>query len=194
MVSGKFSKHVILVDADYVDAVAHDIAHHLGRMLGRTLPAVDLAEWLVCSALDAGLSEDDGEIQVIFLHSAEKKSLNHFVPSSFTEELDGQAFRDERFGEFLISSVCDEHVNNGQPLLVQSVQLVMQSPDVKTLTLVTDAHQYDVELLETLREGESVQVCLLTMPSGEPMEGIRAEILAFSLMHAMGVRPDELPD
>ena len=48
----KFKEAVILVDADYVDRVAFDLTVNFERMLMRRIPRADLAQWLVCVALD----------------------------------------------------------------------------------------------------------------------------------------------
>ena len=42
----KWSENVILVDADYVDAVAFNLIVNFERMLNRPIPKADLAQWL----------------------------------------------------------------------------------------------------------------------------------------------------
>ncbi len=195
-VSGKLKENVILIDADYVDAVALDIAGYFGRLLGKKIPPADLAEWLCCCALEAGQPEGNVQTQVILLHSADKSSLDNFIPSSFCQELDGQAFLDNRMGEFLISSICEENINQDAPLLQQSVQFILQSADVKKFTLVTNLHLYGEELTKILSLGGNPEVCLLTMPSenGADIKGVRTEVVAYGLMRAMGLTSEDLPD
>ena len=38
---------IILIDADHADAVAADLRSNFKRMLGREIPAADMASWLV---------------------------------------------------------------------------------------------------------------------------------------------------
>ena len=42
----KWSEHVILVDAEYVDKVAFDMIVNFERMLERRIPQADMAQWL----------------------------------------------------------------------------------------------------------------------------------------------------
>ena len=51
----KWSKNVILVDADYVDRVAFNLIVNFERMLGRRIPQADMAKWIDCVALDGGM-------------------------------------------------------------------------------------------------------------------------------------------
>lgn len=99
-----------LGDADYADAVAFDLIVNFERMLGRRIPKADLPHWLVCVALDGGVPTGQNEIQVIFVHDKEKKTMDNFIPSDFGKELDGKAFRDEALGEFTVSSVRAENL------------------------------------------------------------------------------------
>ena len=103
---------IILIDADHADAVAADLRSNFKRMLGREIPAADMASWLVCCALDAGWKTEQGEVQVVFVHSAACRKLSHFLPANLEKEVDGQAFRDEKLGEFLLSAVAEEDIND----------------------------------------------------------------------------------
>ena len=108
----KWSENVILVDADYVDAVAFNLIVNFERMLNRPIPKADLAQWLVCAALDGGVGEGKNDIQVVFIHGKGRKALDNFTPSDFEAELDGKAFCDGHLGEFKLSSVQVENLNS----------------------------------------------------------------------------------
>ena len=90
----KWSKNVILVDADYVDKVAFDLIVNFERMLGRRIPQADMARWLECVALDGGLrpqpsdrpsdfypsglsppETDDGQLPAGLLHRAGRQGI-----------------------------------------------------------------------------------------------------------------------
>ena len=72
----KWSEHVILVDAEYVDKVAFDLIVNFERMLGRRIPQADMAQWLECIALDGGLrptansQKPTATCQVVLIHLA----------------------------------------------------------------------------------------------------------------------------
>ena len=59
----EWSKHVILVDADYVDKVAFDLIVNFERMLERRIPQADMARWLECVALDGGVRPQPSDIK-----------------------------------------------------------------------------------------------------------------------------------
>jgi len=108
--AAKWSKNVVLIDADYADSVAFNLSVNFERMLGRQIPKADLADWLDCLALDGGLRPaPQNEVQCVFLYSPEKSTLRNFQPASLTSDLDGRAFRDN-LGEFLLQSVPIEDV------------------------------------------------------------------------------------
>ena len=85
----KWSENVILVDADYVDAVAFNLIVNFERMLNRPIPKADLAQWLVCAALDGGVGEGKNDIQVVFIHGKGRKALDNFTPSDFVRSVTG---------------------------------------------------------------------------------------------------------
>ena len=103
------SPNVLLIDAEYLDRVAAHLAANLQPAIGRQLPKADLAQWLVCCALDAGLSAGNNEVQAIFIHPREMKVLSHFAPGHFAAQLDGKAFSDA-LGEFTMAACTIERV------------------------------------------------------------------------------------
>ena len=67
----ELSENVIIADADYVDRVAFNLTVNFERMLGRRIPAADMARWTECIALDGGVrqSEQQQETSVILTRS-----------------------------------------------------------------------------------------------------------------------------
>ena len=45
MNDNKWTENIILADGDYIDRVAFDLTVNFERMLGRRIPAADLARW-----------------------------------------------------------------------------------------------------------------------------------------------------
>jgi len=190
----KWSKNVILVDADYVDKVAFDLIVNFERMLGRRIPQADMARWLECVALDGGLRPQPSDlslqtsIQVVFLH--QKPTMDNFLPGSFTE-LDGKAFEGE-LGEFLISCVPVEQMTTMDDLFLESLQVVSNAQEVERLMIVPNEDYIYNKVREALRHANpDLHATVFTM---QPQQGgpFRQEILGYSLMAALGIKGEEV--
>ena len=104
----KWSENVILVDADYVDAVAFNLIVNFERMLNRPIPKADLAQWLVCAALDGGVGEGKNDIQVVFIHGKGEGVLRKAVLDELKRkykncEAQDASFREYGFGATLVT-------------------------------------------------------------------------------------------
>ena len=156
----------------------------------RRIPKVDTAQWLVCLALDGGVEEGANETQVVFLHRAEAEEMKCFAPGRFAD-IDGHAFRDPQLGEFLMSAVRREPMA-GDDFFVECAEALLGSEDVHNVILVPDMERYGAALKSLLaRDGRKKDVTLLAMQP-ESGRGFQSEILGYSLMHAMGIRGEEL--
>ena len=188
MNNDKWSKNVILVDANYVDKVAFDLIVNFERMIGRRIPQADMAKWLECVALDGGLREGSNETQVVLLHS--KKKMENFLPGVF-DELDGKAFNGQ-LGEFLISCVPVEELTTMDDLFIDSMQIIANAAEVSRLIIVPDAEHIYNKVREGLKDTDPDKH--ITVLSMQPMQGgqFRQEILGYSLMAALGIRSAEL--
>ena len=190
----KWSKNVILVDADYVDKVAFDLIVNFERMLGRRIPQADMARWLECVALDGGLRPQPSDlslqtsIQVVFLH--QKPTMVNFLPGAFAE-LDGKAFEGE-LGEFLISCVPVEQMTTMDDLFLESLQVVSNAQEVERLMIVPNEDSIYNKVREALRHANpDLHATVFTM---QPQQGgpFRQEILGYSLMAALGIKGEEV--
>ena len=190
----KWSKNVILVDADYVDKVAFDLIVNFERMLGRRIPQADMARWLECVALDGGLRPQPSDlslqtsIQVVFLH--QKPKMDNFLPGAFAE-LDGKAFEGE-LGEFLISCVPIEQMTTMDDLFLESLQVVSNAQEVERLMIVPNEDLIYNKVREALRHANpDLHATVFTM---QPQQGgpFRQEILGYSLMAALGIKAEEV--
>lgn len=190
METTKWSKNVILADADYIDRVAFDLTVNFERMLMRPIPKADLSQWLVCVALDGGLTEGDNEVQVVLVHAKEKRVLENFAPSDFERELDGKAFRDERLGEFTLSSIRTENLVAPDEFFAQALEALADAKEIERLVVVPDMERCGTRVRSILGRTDGKDVTLLAM---EPQSGrgFRSEILGYSLMSALGIRGDE---
>ena len=65
----KFPANVILIDVAFLNEVVYGAKNFLEGKLGRKLPDVDLPAWLSYLALDAGLREQENEVEVLLVHA-----------------------------------------------------------------------------------------------------------------------------
>ena len=179
--------NVILVDAAYADSKAGGLSAFLHKRLGRDLPKADLAEWLVCCAIDGGMQPADGEVQVVFVHSQGRTRLQHFSPSDLHAEIDGKAFADGRFGEFVLYAVEDLGHEGDMPLVDESIRAACSDPAVKRLAIVCSQ-----EVAGSAMHGEGVEKAVVMSMEPATTEGKRSQALGYSLLHALGISPGEL--
>ena len=193
----QWSRNIILVDGDYVDSVAFNLIVNFERMLGRRIPKADLARWIDCIALDGGMREgrdSEGETQVIFIHSKDRKTLDNFQPGSYEDDLNAKAFKDT-LGEFVLSSYPVEELVKHDDFFLDILKTVVNHKDVHRVMAIPNAEH--APLWEALRhelrdiDDEEKRVTLFAM---QPMSGgnFKQEILGYSLMNAMGIRGNEL--
>ncbi len=187
----KWSENVILVDAGYVDAVAFNLTVNFERMLNRPIPRADLAHWLVCVALDGGLSEGLHDVQVVFVHDREHKRMEYFAPSDFVGEIDGKAFLDEKLGEFKMCAVQTEQPVTLEDLFLQSLETLADSKDINRLIVIPDMERCGDRVRSVLGRTDGKELTALVMEPGAWGRNVRQEILGYSLMSALGIRGDE---
>ena len=192
----KWSEHVILVDAEYVDKVAFDMIVNFERMLERRIPQADTAQWLECVALDGGLrpqtsdAQPQTSIQVVLIHDRNRQQMDNFLPGEFSD-LDGQAFTGP-LGEFLISCVKVEEMVTKDDLFIDSLQIIANAAEVKRLMVVGDSDHIYNKVREAQRKADpDKHITVFTM---QPMDSgnFRQEILGYSLMAALGIKSEEL--
>ena len=105
----KFPANVILIDVAFLNEVVYGAKNFLEGKLGRKLPDVDLPAWLSYLALDAGLREQENEVEVLLVHTPAADVLKCCEPSD-VNKLNHQACRTP-LGEFAFSSVTSSNEN-----------------------------------------------------------------------------------
>lgn len=191
----KWSENVIIADADYIDKVAFDLIVNFERMINRRIQPADMAQWAVCVALDGGLREGEHETQMILIHNEQSKKMQNFCPADYEKDLNAQAFKDARLGEFVISSYPTEEKMVGKDdFLVDIARTVCNAKEVKRVMIVPNSEEgnaYDL-LRDMLRKvDDEKRVTLFAM---QPLPGgnFRQEILGYSLMNALGISANEI--
>ena len=191
----KWAENVIIVDADYVDRVAFDLIVNFERMIGRKIPRADMSQWAVCVALDGGLREGNHQTQLVLIHDKKRTGMENFSPSMFDKELNGQAFRDARLGEFLVSSYPVEELTGKEEFILEVVKAALAQKEVKRIMVVPNAEEgsiYDeIRALMHALDDEERYVTLFAM---QPLPGgkFRQELLGYSLMNALGIKSNEI--
>ena len=191
----KWTENVIIADADYIDKVAFDLIVNFERMINRRIQPADMAQWAVCIALDGGLREGEHETQVVLIHDKQKMAMQNFRPANFEKDLNAQAFKDEKLGEFIISSYPTEEKMVGKDdFLVDVARTVCNAKEVKRVMIIPNSEVGDAydRLRDMLRQvDDEKRVTLFAM---QPLPGgnFRQEILGYSLMNALGISADEL--
>ncbi|MCH4213090.1 MAG: hypothetical protein LKF70_09910 [Prevotella sp.] len=191
----KWTENVIIADADYIDKVAFNLTVNFERILNRKIPQADISQWAVDIALDGGLREGDHETQIVFIHEQSHSKLENFRPSVYDKELNAQAFKDPKLGEFILSSISTEKTICKDDLLIDIVNEVISQKEVKRVMVIPDAEegeQYN-RIRQTLSylNDDSKRITVFAM---QPMPGgnFRQEILGYSLMNALGIHADEI--
>ena len=192
----KWSENVIIADADYIDRVAFDLTVNFERMINRRIQPADMAQWAVCIALDGGLREGEHETQVVLIHDKKAIAMKNFRPSNYETDLNAQAFKDDKLGEFIFSSYPTEEKMAGKDeFLVEVARTVCNAKEVKRVMVIPNSEDGDAydQLRDMLRkvEDDDKRITLFAM---QPMPGgnFRQEILGYSLMNALGISAKEI--
>lgn len=197
----KLSENIILADADYIDYVAFQLSVQFERMIGRRIPKADLSQWAVDIALDGGLRPDQSpqgselhETQLVLVHEKQNPRMENFTPSVYDTELNAQAFKDDKLGEFLINSIAVGDVVGKDDYILDTINMVLGHNEVKRLMIIPNAEQGDIydEVVSALHDADDDK--RITVFAMQPMPGgnFRQEILGYSLMNALGIKADEI--
>ena len=192
----KWSENVIIADADYIDKVAFDLTVNFERMINRRIQPADMAQWAVCIALDGGLREGEHETQVMLIHDKKSLAMKNFHPSNYEKDLNAQAFKDDKLGEFIFASYPTEEKMVGKDeFLVEVARTVCNTKEVKRVMVIPNSEDGDAydQLRDMLRKVEDddkriTLFAMLPMPGGN----FRQEILGYSLMNALGISAKEI--
>ena len=192
----KWSENVIIADADYIDKVAFDLTVNFERMINRRIQPADMAQWAVCIALDGGLREGEHETQVVLIHDKKSIAMKNFRPSNYEKDLNVQAFKDDKLGEFIFASYPTEEKMVGKDeFLVEVARTVCNTKEVKRVMVIPNSEDEDAydQLRDMLRKVEDDDK-RITLFAIQPMPGgnFRQEILGYSLMNALGISAKEI--
>lgn len=188
-ISNMLSKNVILVDTSYIGYLASDFSVNFERMLMRNIQKADLALWLECVALDGGIQPGDNDIQVIFIY--DEKEIRCFSPSNIPDEIDGKAFKGN-IGEFTMEAyhVANDVTSVGEQFS-ETLRVLVDAENVENILAVPNMNTYGEKVMNILDKNEKKQVTLFSIQPTEG-KGFVNQQIGFSVVHALGVRSDEL--
>lgn len=202
--------NVIILDAAYIDRVAAAFRTHFSGELQRELPKADLAQWLVCLALDSEFTGPDADVQCILIHEREVKVMQHVAPGNFTQEIDGKAFAEPGLGEFALACCPVERVTTTEDLCAESLEALLGDKEVKRVSVVFDFDGTTPESRSLTKritklcakhattppeaDAPNAQPKDITLFTMQPLEGggFAQQQLGYSLLAALGVQSGEL--
>lgn len=187
----KLSETVMLIDAAFLDFVVTDLKKHFTSVLKRELQEADLSLLITYLALDAAVEEGKNDIQVLLVYDAATSRLAHCRPSDLKTELNGVAFNNE-WGEFSFASVSSEEMVSREELYLDLLGIVSDSADVKKLILISSNEEYGDRVAKALEEVKDKEIIQFRMNEPESRVRYRWEMLAYPVMHALGIRGEEL--
>lgn len=197
----RFSERVILLDVSFLNQTVQMVREVMSVRLARPLPKLDLAAWLDCLLLDAGIRDfSSAEVQVLLAQGAEGDVLEACIPSLLSD-LDGKACRTS-LAEYVFSVVPAENMVAAESLFQDLLALVLNNASVRQLVLVPSAASDEGKLnglmAEILQErngnagvGDVQAVCFWMEVPALPSACLWCPVVP-SLAHVLGIRSEEL--
>ena len=187
----KLSETVVLIDAAFLNFVITDIKNYFEKTLQRSLQEIDLSLFTSYLTLDAGINEGKNEVQFLFVYDKESRHLQHCQPSDLQEELNGVAFQSP-YGEFSFAGVPSECMVSREDLFMDLLSVVSDSVDVKRMIVVSFNEEYGKKVTDVLQGLKSKEVMQFRMNEPEIPVNYKWDMLAFPVMHSLGIRAEEL--
>lgn len=187
----KLSETVVLIDAAFLNFVITDIKNYFEKTLQRSLQEIDLSLFTSYLTLDAGINEGKNEVQFLFVYDKESRHLQHCQPSDLQEELNGVAFQSP-YGEFSFAGVPSEGMVLREDLFMDLLSVVSDSADVKRMIVVSFNEEYGKKVTDVLQGLKGKEVMQFRMNEPEIPVNYKWDMLAFPVMHSLGIRAEEL--
>lgn len=187
-INNMLSKNVILIDANFIDYVAHDFSYNLKQVLNRDIPNADLALWLECIALDGGLTPGNENIQVIFIY--ENNIMQNFSPSDISKNIDGMAFMGN-LGEFALEAYqVEKDITSIADQFADTLQVLINAEKVENILVVPNMNIYGGMVIDAIEKSENKSISVFTITPQEGC-GFTNQQLGFSILHSMGISSDD---
>lgn len=187
----KLSETVVLIDAAFLNFVITDLKNYFEEKLARTLQDIDVSVLTTYMMLDAEMCDQKNDVQFLIIYDAKSSNLIHCHPSALKDELNGVAFQSP-FGEYSFASVPSEGMVSREELFLDLLSIVADSADVKKMIVASFNEEYGDKVSDILNDVEGKDVLQFRMNEPDSPVNYKWDMLAFSVMQALGVKAEEL--
>lgn len=187
----KLSETVVIIDAAFLNFVITDLKAYFEKTLNRTLQEIDLSMWVTYLMLDAGITEGSNDMQFLFVYDDSSTQLAHCKPNDLRTELNGVAFKNG-YGEYTFVGVPCEELVSREDLFLDLLAITADSADVKRMVVISFNEEYGDKVTKQLSKIERKSVLQFRMNEPEVPVSYTWDMLAFSVMQALGIRSEEL--
>lgn len=187
----KFTDEVILIDATHLDFIAGDMRHHFAKSIGRTIDKLDMANFVICLALDAWGVNHDVNKMVLMVYDKKSCALQNCLPGNISAEMDGKAFSCE-YGEFRFAGVPAEGMVSVDDLFLDLLTIVADSYTAKRIAIVGNEESYGRRIEKIVADAKGKSATRFVMRGAAECDGESFATLAYPLLSALGIREDEL--
>lgn len=187
----KLSETVVLIDAAFLNFVITDLKNYFEKKLARTLQDIDVSVLTTYMMLDAEMCDQKNDVQFLIIYDAKSSNLIHCHPSALKDELNGVAFQSP-FGEYSFASVPSEGMVSREELFLDLLSIVADSADVKKMIVASFNEEYGDKVSDILNDVEGKDVLQFRMNEPDSPVNYKWDMLAFSVMQALGVKAEEL--
>ena len=185
------SETVVLVDAAFLNLVISETKIYFEEAMHRSLHEIDITELTVSMTLDAGLKEGNNAVQYLIVYDDDSAQIAHCQPFDLKKDLNGVAFQCP-FGEYAFASVPSEGMVTREELFLDLLSIVADSADVKRIIVVSFNEEYGEKVTDFLSGVKDKELFQLRMNDPHRQVEYQWSMLAFPVMHALGVMSSEL--
>ena len=185
-------KSIIVIDAAYLNFITNDFKSNFEAMLGRELNEIDLSYLVMLIALDAGITGTDNDIDVILTYNDRTTKFDICHPTDIPNELNNVAFKCE-LGEFSFLSYPTEQLVSADDLFLDSVATLCENKEIKRIAAFGNNEQLGEEIHKILNEVNDKIIVNFSMSPAKDGAKYQTVLAAYPIMHALGIKPEELP-
>ncbi|MEG2514718.1 MAG: DUF6621 family protein [Bacteroidaceae bacterium] len=188
----KMSETVMLIDAAFLDFASNDLKGHFEWLLNRPLQKIDLVSLVSFFSFEAGLKREGNQIQLIFIYDDESVKLRHCFPDNLKEDLSDLTFISP-LGEVDAYSFQPEGLATLEDLYIESLKVIADTKEVKNLVVISFNEMYGDKVEDILKKTNEKNIVQFRMDIIEESKlPYCCKSLAFPLMHALGIKGEEL--
>lgn len=184
-------KQTVIVDASFLNFITSDFKTNFERILNRQLNRVDLSVLFTYLMMDCGIAAGDNEIDVYLVYNKQEQNLSVCTPSNVSE-LHQKAFKNV-FGEFSFYAYSNEGFAGIDEFFLDSLITLLEDNKVQRLAVVGFNERYGEAVDKILDETKNSKVVTkFVMSKEEVHKNFRTEMIAYSIMIALGIKDEEL--